>query len=111
MEHPVHVLPFFFTFGLFQMISTNPLDNDADWLCPACNEKLSGRDYREYYGLLWNEMMSIDKRSPDAFEKYLAKYKDILHPTNSYTIEVKYALTQLYGNVKGIQIDICFILK
>lgn len=92
-------------FGLFQMISTNPLNNDADWFCPACNGKLSGRDYREYNGLLWNEMMSIDKRSPEAFEKYLVKYEDILHSTNSYVIEVKYALTQLYGNVKGIQID------
>jgi hypothetical protein len=46
------------------------------------------------------EISALDKSEPQVFEEFLNKYKDALHPTNWHMLEVKYALSQMYGNMK-----------
>lgn len=81
-----------------KMISTNPLDNDAQWKCEKCDYIISGRQ------MVWNnDAMKIAIRDlekyPWEFERFLEIYEDVLHPTNCHVLDVKYALTQMYGNM------------
>lgn len=48
-----------------------------------------------------NEINSLKKTSPKQFEEFIHRYRDTLHERNTHVLQVKYALTQLYGNVNG----------
>lgn len=55
------------------------------------------------------EIENLPKQSPYDLELFLEKYchrngtntEVLLHQTNSFVLQIKYALTQLYGNVSG----------
>lgn len=83
-----------------KMISTQPLNDDALWKCEKCDYVISGRQ------MIWNnEAMKIAIRDlekyPWEFERFLEIYEDVLHPTNCHSLDVKYALTQMYGKMEG----------
>lgn len=83
-----------------KMISTNPLDNNAQWQCEKCDYIISGRQ------MLWNnEAMKIAIRDlekyPWEFERFLEIYENVLHPTNCHALDVKYALVQMYEDMEG----------
>lgn len=48
-----------------------------------------------------HEICVLNRKSPRDFEAFLTKYKGALHESNSFVLQIKYALTQLYGNVDG----------
>lgn len=50
------------------------------------------------------EIDSLDKTSVKAFEEFLFRYREILHEKNTHVLQVKYALTQLYGNAPGFSL-------
>lgn len=54
---------------------------------------------------LQREIENIPKNSPKSFEEFLIKYQLILHDKNTHVIQIKYALTQLYGNVPGFYLN------
>lgn len=51
------------------------------------------------------EITALDRNSPKEFESFLNKYRGALHETNSYMLQVKYALTQMYGNMEGYRLN------
>lgn len=60
------------------------------------------------------EIENLPKRSPYDLELFLEKYclrrngangEVLLHATNTFVLQIKYALTQLYGNVGGFLFD------
>lgn len=60
------------------------------------------------------EIENLPKQSPYDLELFLEKYclrrngangEVLLHATNTFVLQIKYALTQLYGNVNGFLFD------
>jgi len=50
---------------------------------------------------LQQEIESLDKTTPEAFEDFLYRHRIELHETNTHILQAKYALTQLYGTAPG----------
>ncbi|XP_050334966.1 SET domain-containing protein SmydA-8 [Bactrocera neohumeralis] len=86
-----------------KIISTDPLDNGALWKCQLCPHEIPAKQINWGNGAMLKEIESLNKMSPRAFEEFLHRYRDTLHEKNTHVLQVKYALTQLYGNAPGFQ--------
>lgn len=84
-----------------KIIHTEPLDELTPWKCTLCAHEILPKQIVMGNKLLQGEIENIPKNSPRAFEEFLLKYQNILHEKNTHVVQVKYALTQLYGNVPG----------
>lgn len=89
-----------------KMLSTAPLDDNATWRCSNCDHQVPAKLVKAGNKNLKEEIERLDKSSPVALEAFLAKYGveavGILHPRNSFVIQVKHALIQMYGNRPGL---------
>lgn len=101
------------------MISVQPLSNQAIWKCDICCNQITAERMRQIQNQLQQEIESLPKRSPYDLELFLKKHcyaydsnddsnkdvddnvKYLLHAKNTFVLQVKYALTQLYGNVEN----------
>lgn len=101
-----------------KLLSDNPFDSSSDWSCENCETQMSATNYQYNQQRLQFAIENIDRHAPYDFEAFLEKYcyypsqatngKDdvidsniLLHEQNTFVLQVKYALTQLYGNVSG----------
>ncbi|XP_013148245.1 PREDICTED: protein msta, isoform A [Papilio polytes] len=94
------------------ILSTNPLDNEAQWLCTekTCGFKTSGSAMRKMLSVVQAEVDLLDALEPgpqaiEQREATLNKYKSVFHPRHSILICIKYALAQMYGRVATYSID------
>ncbi|XP_055678969.1 SET domain-containing protein SmydA-8-like [Lutzomyia longipalpis] len=88
-----------------KMIPTNPFEDTAPWRCSACESEISAKQVINGNRAIMTEISELDQHSPKEFEAFLLKYRDILHGTNTHMLQVKYALSQLYGNIPGFQLQ------
>lgn len=88
-----------------KMIAKNPLDDKSEWHCTECGHKVPGKLVKVGNQNLKEEVSRLDKSTPNALEGFLKKYGvesvGVLHPTNSFVVQVKHALVQMYGNRPG----------
>jgi hypothetical protein len=63
---------------------------------------IPGRQMARGNDAIRQEIAALDKSKTQALEGFLDKYKDALHPNNWHMLEVKYALSQMYGNIQGL---------
>lgn len=87
-----------------KIVSTDPLDEDAVWSCPECEYEVSAEEMNWGNEALKMEIRGIDKSDPRNLEEFLVRYQDTLHAKNCHVLEVKYALTQMYGNMEGFRL-------
>lgn len=89
------------------MISEQPLKDEAPWHCTnmSCDNRMKWDVYEAGQKSLMHEICSLSRDSPKEFEAFLSKYRGALHETNTFVLQVKYALTQLYGNSPGHRLD------
>lgn len=87
-----------------KIVSTDPLDEDAPWKCTECELEVSAEEVKWNNDVLKMEIRGIDKSDPSGFEAFLVHYHDTLHSKNCYVLDVKYALTQMYGNMDGYRL-------
>ncbi|XP_072945140.1 SET domain-containing protein SmydA-8 [Epargyreus clarus] len=94
------------------IISSSPLDNDAQWNCTDknCGFKTSGVAMRKMLAVMQAELDQLDAIDPgpqaiEQREAFVNKYKSVFHPRHSYLLSVKYTLAQLYGRVEGYTLD------
>ncbi|XP_037931135.1 SET domain-containing protein SmydA-8 [Teleopsis dalmanni] len=80
-----------------KFISTNPYDNDAKWTCQICQDPKTAMQILKGYEALQKEIDGCNKTSITQFEDFIYKHRADLHEKNTYVLQVKYALTQLYG--------------
>ena len=80
------------------------MDNLAIWRCQLCPHQLSAKQINLGNLAMLKEIDSLDKTSVKAFEEFLFRYREILHEKNTHVLQVKYALTQLYGNAPGFSL-------
>lgn len=90
-----------------KMISEKPLHDDAAWQCASvsCDKRMKAEEYAAGQTSLMHEICSLSRDSPKEFEAFLGKYRGALHETNTFVLQVKYALTQLYGNCPGHKLN------
>lgn len=101
-----------------KLLSVNPFDMASDWTCEKCEWQMSATNYQYNQKRLQFAIENIDRQAPYDFEAFLEKYcyygtqtangttdiidsNILLHEQNTFVLQVKYALTQLYGNVPG----------
>nr|XP_026495920.1 SET domain-containing protein SmydA-8 [Vanessa tameamea] len=94
------------------ILSTNPLDNEAEWKCTEknCQFKTSGPAMRKMLGVVLAELEQLDALDPgptaiELREATIKKYKSVFHPRHSILLSIKHALAQLYGRVENYTID------
>ncbi|CAH2093115.1 unnamed protein product [Euphydryas editha] len=94
------------------ILSTNPLDNEAEWKCTEknCEFKTSGAAMRKMLGVVLAELEQLDALDPgpsalELREATLKKYKSVFHPCHAILISLKHALAQLYGRVENYSLD------
>ncbi|CAH0725580.1 unnamed protein product, partial [Brenthis ino] len=94
------------------ILSSNPLDNDAQWNCTDknCGFKISGAAMRKMLAVVQAELEQLDAidsgpASIEMREATINKYKSVFHPRHSFLLSIKHALAQLYGRVEGYTID------
>ncbi|XP_033226599.1 SET domain-containing protein SmydA-8-like isoform X2 [Belonocnema kinseyi] len=80
------------------VVSTNPLENYSQWKCSKCNQVFSGRQIALKKEEIRSGICSLNFTQADKLEEYLINHKKIVHGTNSYVLEINYALTQLYDD-------------
>ncbi|XP_068150110.1 SET domain-containing protein SmydA-8 [Drosophila tropicalis] len=88
-----------------KIIPLNPLQNSSPWKCQLCNVKKSAKEIITIDNQLQLEIESLDKSTPTALEDFIYRHRIDLHETNTHVLQVKYALTQLYGNAPGFSMD------
>lgn len=99
-----------------KLLANQPFDAAADWNCENCSFQMSATNVQYIQNRLQFAIENLQKHSPYDFEMFLEKYcyrngstptdevvdSDILlHEQNTFALQIKYALTQLYGNVSG----------
>lgn len=83
------------------------MKDEGQWKCTSmsCDHIMKADVYNAGQKSLMHEICSLNRESPKEFEGFLAKYRGALHETNTFVLQVKYALTQLYGNCPGHGLD------
>lgn len=99
-----------------------PLDEAANWTCENCSMQMTATNFQFIQNRLQFEIENLPKHSPYDLEMFLEKYCQqnrqqqqqqngsnqtiddadvLLHERNTFVVQIKYALTQLYGRVNG----------
>ncbi|XP_055536040.1 SET domain-containing protein SmydA-8 [Wyeomyia smithii] len=83
------------------VLSTNPLDQDANWKCQSCSYTAAASNVANFLDRLFKEIDIIDGNSVDLYEKFINKYKTVLHENHYLFLSAKHSLCQLYGKISG----------
>lgn len=86
-----------------KLISSDPLNSEADWKCEKCGFVVEEHEYNWGNDVLKEEVSRLDKSNLTSFETFLENYDEVLHKTNSYVLQVKYALIQMYGHQESYE--------
>lgn len=104
-----------------KLLPDDPLDATSDWKCANCSLQVTATNFQYIQSRLQFAIENLSKQSPYDFETFLEKYsyrpkqsssstngteedlsvEILLHEQNTFALQIKYALTQLYGNVGG----------
>lgn len=107
-----------------KLLPDHPFDVASNWNCENCSFQMSATNYQYFQKRLQFAIENLEKHSPYDYEMLLEKYlyhqpmqsdgatsndtddnivtSDVLlHEQNTFALQIKYALTQLYGNVSG----------
>ncbi|CAG0903864.1 unnamed protein product [Darwinula stevensoni] len=82
----------------------NPLDAESEWRCDACDACVEPAVIRARDMSLASEIKAMDK-TVEKLEEFLVYHSDVLLPTSSYMVQVKFALVKIYGHVQGFMLD------
>lgn len=101
-----------------KLLPDDPFDDKSDWTCTNCSFQVTATNFQFIQNRLQFAIENLPKQSPYDFETFLEKYcyrpkhtkngieddlnvEILLHEQNTFVLQIKYALTQLYGNVRG----------
>lgn len=87
------------------ILSTNTLNQDAEWKCSKCDYKILGKLVLNLLNNLYDELEKVDGNDIEGYEKFLAKYRNVLHQNHYIFLSVKHNLTSLYGKSDGYLIN------
>ncbi|KAK9696141.1 hypothetical protein QE152_g32092 [Popillia japonica] len=93
------------------ILSTNSLDDEAEWKCTHCSNTLKGSTIRKVFKTIQEEIdqveaMPQDSMAIEARESLYRKYRSVLHPRNAYFTVLRISLAQMYGKIEGYTMDV-----
>lgn len=94
-----------------KLICCDPLNAQSDWECDNCGFVVQGEEYSWGNQVLKEEISRLDKSNLTSLEDFLEKYDQLLHKSNSYVLQVKHALIQMYGYLDGYGYTGKYLLK
>ncbi|CAH2093291.1 unnamed protein product [Euphydryas editha] len=81
-----------------------PLRPAAPWRCTACAHVTPPAAVHVLLRRLTDEFEQIDANDVLGFEKFLSKYRNVLHDSHYLFLSAKHSLSQLYGKVSDYMI-------
>ncbi|KAG5676267.1 hypothetical protein PVAND_006115 [Polypedilum vanderplanki] len=91
------------THGL--ILSTSPLNENAEWRCHKCNFTLSAMFVMNLVTRLYDELDSLGGNDINQIETFIEKYSKTLHKNHYIFLSAKHSLCQLYGKIDGFLIN------
>lgn len=86
------------------ILSTDPLNQEADWRCRACKYIVSADSMLKLIDTVYKELDAVDANSVVGFEEFLSKYRNVFHKNHYLCVCAKHSLFQLYGRSEGYMI-------
>ncbi|KAL7024018.1 hypothetical protein ACKWTF_012873 [Chironomus riparius] len=87
------------------ILSTDSLNQDADWKCKKCCYAVSGKSILILLDRLFDELEVLDPNSIKDYEEYLKRYANVLHQNHYLMLSAKHSLCQLIGRSDGFLIN------
>ncbi|CAF4877795.1 unnamed protein product [Pieris macdunnoughi] len=89
-----------------RILSTAPLEPRAPWRCldSACTYTMTAGGVQAMLKRLTEELEQIDANDVEGFEKFLHKYRNVLHDNHYLCLSALHSLSQLYGKISGFMI-------
>ncbi|CAK1555495.1 unnamed protein product [Leptosia nina] len=89
-----------------RILSTAPLEPLAPWRCTdnGCFYTMTSGGVQAMLKRLTDEFEQIDANDVDGFEKFLHKYRNVLHDNHYLCLSALHSLSQLYGKIAGYMI-------
>jgi hypothetical protein len=91
------------------LTSVEPLNNLSAWKCLKCGQLMPAEKILPIFANVRNRLETLEKKSIEKCEKFIEDHKDLLPSASVFMVDVKYALSLLYGNVMGYFYDGIFI--
>ncbi|XP_050101373.1 SET domain-containing protein SmydA-8 [Anopheles aquasalis] len=90
------------------IISSNPLDENAEWKCGDCGFKTSGAAVQKAILTMHNELdelacLEYDAGRLEAYEGLYKKFRSVLHPRHFINTSIRHSLIELYGRIPGYE--------
>ena len=80
-------------------------NSDCKWQCIECKSELDAGEVNAVLRIARASLEALNKNSIKECEAFLKKFDSILPPSSVFMVDVKYALSLLYGNVSGYMIE------
>ncbi|XP_065173642.1 SET domain-containing protein SmydA-8-like [Atheta coriaria] len=93
------------------LISTEPLNFEAEWKCTHCDFRTKATAVRRVYEAIQMELDNVDANveepaeAIEARETLYRKYRSVMHPRNAYHTMLRLSLAQMYGKLDGYIIE------
>ncbi|XP_037915115.1 uncharacterized protein LOC119654024 [Hermetia illucens] len=87
------------------VLSTNPLDQDAEWMCLQCQNFINASTISATLDKLFRELESTDATQIQSLEDFIQKYKRILGDKHYLITLAKYNICQLYNMSNDFSVD------
>ncbi|KAG5674227.1 hypothetical protein PVAND_004207 [Polypedilum vanderplanki] len=81
------------------VLSSNPLDSDANWICNKCSQENSAESIKEMLKALQGEIDNAN--SIEFLENSLEEYEHLLNPNHYIMTSMKNSLIDAYGHING----------
>ncbi|XP_058056982.1 SET domain-containing protein SmydA-8 [Anopheles bellator] len=90
------------------VVSTNPIDEQADWKCGHCDFKIAGAIVQKAVITMHNELdelvcLEYDAGRLEAYERLYKKFRTVLHPLHFINTAIRHSLIELYGRIPGYE--------
>lgn len=88
------------------IVSSNPIDEEAEWHCTHCEYKLKGATMVKAIQVMQAEIdelayMEYGPERLEKFEQVFKKYRSVLHPLHFIMTSIRHSLIELYGRIPG----------
>ncbi|XP_071438734.1 uncharacterized protein [Hetaerina americana] len=88
-----------------RVLPKDPLEETSEWRCDSCGRyAVDSSSVTAIIDRITAESETLTSDAVEAYEAFLQRYRNVLHPSHYLAIGVKHSLSQLYGKISGYTI-------